>query len=190
MLPAAAIVLIGVWLVAQTAAGRLPARLLSWRAQASGLPTVSADGWTTPAEQGEATTGPNGLPSMPATRVERDALNGKQVARLVLSLGLDEKAATMAVAIAWRESRFIPTAHNDNPATRDDSYGLWQINRLAHPQYSPAELMTPVGNAKAMVALSSGGKNWGPWTVPGGSPTTGLDLNAAREHVAAAKVPR
>lgn len=185
MIPAAAIVLVGAWLVAQATAGRLPARLLSWRASAAGVPSVSSDGWTAP--EAPASTG---LPSMPSTSVPGSPLTGKQVARLALSVGLSDAAAVMAVAIAWRESRFNPGAHNDNPATRDDSYGLWQINRLAHPQYSPAELTTALGNARAMVTLSSGGTNWGPWTVPGGSPTTGLDLAMARAAVAEARGDR
>jgi hypothetical protein len=33
-------------------------------------------------------------------------------------------------SVAWRESRCVPTAYNGNRSTRDDSYGLFQINAL------------------------------------------------------------
>jgi Lysozyme like domain len=40
----------------------------------------------------------------------------------------DREEAVIATAIAMAESGGDPRAHNDNPNTRDDSYGLWQIN--------------------------------------------------------------
>lgn len=180
-MPAAiAVALIGGWLLVQTVAGRLPARLLSFRAPADGVPTVSLEGWSSPdLPSMKSTPAPTG--DVPAT----GTLGGQQVARIALSLGLSDEAAAIATAIAWRESRFNPAAHN--PVPPDDSYGLWQINRLAHPQYTPAELRTPLGNARAMVALSSGGTNWQPWTVPGQSWSTGLDLELGRKYVRAAK---
>lgn len=75
MIPAAAVALIGVWLVVQTVAGRLPARVLSLRAgnlgnvedQAAGVtkilgePTPSGDrspgGWVWPTAAGNLTQG-------------------------------------------------------------------------------------------------------------------------------------
>lgn len=45
---------------------------------------------------------------------------------LLAEHGLPEWMGT----VAWRESRCRPTAHNDNPRTRDDSWGLFQINAL------------------------------------------------------------
>jgi Lysozyme like domain len=47
----------------------------------------------------------------------------------------------------------------------ENSYGLWQINRNAHPTYSAADLYTPLGNARAAVAISSDGNSFGPWTT-------------------------
>lgn len=181
-MPAAiAVALLGSWLLVQTVAGRLPARLLSYRAPADGVPTVTLEGWTAPSSP----SSPAG-PSMPSTPADAaGSLRAEQVARIALNVGLDERAAAIAVAIAWRESRFNPNAHN--PVPPDDSYGLWQINRLAHPQYGPAELRTPEGNARAMYRLSSGGQNWQPWTVPGQHWSTGLDLEMGRRAVAVAK---
>jgi hypothetical protein len=37
--------------------------------------------------------------------------------------------------IMWRESRCTPTAYNGNRRTRDDSYGLIQINMRAHKSW-------------------------------------------------------
>lgn len=179
MLPAVAVAVVGVWLLVQATGGRLPARLLSYRASAEGVPTVSDAGWTSPGSSPAAD-----LPSMTSSPAG-GTLSGPQVARMVLNAGFTDEAAAIAVAIAYRESRFNPAAHN--PVPPDDSYGLWQINRLAHPQYSPAELSTPTGNLRAMIALSSNGTNWQPWTVPGASYLTNLDLPAARAFVAQAK---
>jgi hypothetical protein len=170
----------GVWIVAQATAGRLPARLLSWRSQltedlanqqpagggfGSGLGGVAGDMFT-PATPGGA------------------VLSACQVAQAALSVGLPASAAVTAVAIAKRESGYNTQAHN--PVPPDDSYGLWQINRLAHPQYTPAELKTAAGNARAMYAISSGGTNWRPWTTWTGSHVTGLDLQEAKAAVAQA----
>lgn len=44
------------------------------------------------------------------------------------------------------------------------SVGLWQINLLASPQYTAAQMMDPATNARAAYALSNGGTNLvGPW---------------------------
>lgn len=45
------------------------------------------------------------------------------------------------------------------------SFGLWQINTLAHPQYDETQLLDPAYNARAALAVSSGGKNWRPWST-------------------------
>ena len=42
----------------------------------------------------------------------------------------DREEAVIATAIALAESNGNPRAHNDTPATGDDSYGLWQINMI------------------------------------------------------------
>src|SRR5512143_3705085 len=94
-------------------------------------------------------------------------LSAEQVAQVALNVGLNEQQAVIATAIAMRESAGILEAHN--PVFPDDSYGLWQINRLAHPQYSPEQLVTADGNAQAMYAISSHGTNWQPWQI-GGNP--------------------
>jgi Lysozyme like domain len=86
-------------------------------------------------------------------------------------------AADTAAAIAQAESggclyaKAGPT--DDRPAkvctyretTSENSYGLWQINRYAHPTYSASDLYDAQGNAEAARAISSNGTDWTPWTT-------------------------
>lgn len=103
-------------------------------------------------------------------------MNMAEVAAVAYRAGIrDVTDLGRAVAIAYAESGGNPRAHNNRPP--DDSYGLWQINMLGNlgparrKQFgisSNAELFDPATNAKAMVAISGGGKNWRPWTTYGG----------------------
>src|ERR1019366_10543421 len=45
------------------------------------------------------------------------------------------------------------------------SFGLWQINTLAHPNYDEASLLDPTYNAQAAYQISSAGTNWSPWST-------------------------
>ena len=84
--------------------------------------------------------------------------------------GLVEKyfpaeSVNTALRVMEKESGGNPISHNDNPATGDDSYGLFQINlygRLAESRPSPEELLDPEKNIQfaAQVFQSSG---WHPW---------------------------
>lgn len=80
-------------------------------------------------------------------------------------MGLSHSAAIVATAIAKGESGWNTDAHNGTG--RDDSYGLWQINRKAHGDRfgNGAQLKDIMANARAMASLSAGGTNWKPWTV-------------------------
>lgn len=87
----------------------------------------------------------------------------------------------LACRIAWCESRWNPLAHNLNPATGDDSVGLFQINlhggllvsrialmqRLGYAVTSRAEaieaLTDPVINAAIAYEISGGGYSWAAW---------------------------
>jgi hypothetical protein len=75
------------------------------------------------------------------------------------------------VAIALGESGGNTRAHNDNPATGDNSYGLWQINmrgqlgpdrRREFGLSSNDQLFDPATNARAMVKIlrSQGVRAW------------------------------
>lgn len=63
-------------------------------------------------------------------------------------------------SFALAESSGDPSAHNP---TGEDSYGLWQINRNAHPQYSVAQLTNPLTNAQLALQVynSEGTRAWG-----------------------------
>lgn len=174
MAPAALLALLGTWLLLQATAGRLPGRLLSYRQIRPGEvppagPTVQPNAYTPGAAP---TVTPAGMPTSGRLSID-------DIARLALSVGLTRDQAAMATAIAMRESGGNLAAHN--PVPPDDSYGLWQINRLAHPGYSPAELVTAEGNARAMLAISLHGTNWRPWSTYRGMPAG--TLAAARQAV-------
>lgn len=81
-------------------------------------------------------------------------------------------SAATAAAVALAESGGDPTVLNDNAATGDYSVGLWQINYFGPlraertRQFGPPEgLVDPLANARAAVAVSGGGTNFGPWTT-------------------------
>ena len=69
----------------------------------------------------------------------------------------------LAAAIAMAESSGDPLARN--VTAREASYGLWQINVRAHPEYDPLALADPLTNAQAAYAISARGTNWTPWSV-------------------------
>jgi hypothetical protein len=99
-------------------------------------------------------------------------LTAEQIANVALSAGVPRDQVATAVAIALAESGGNTHAHNKLPP--DNSYGLWQINMLGElgsarrKKFGLAnneELFTPSVNARAMMAISGGGKNWTPWTT-------------------------
>ena len=71
----------------------------------------------------------------------------------------------IAGAVARGESGLNYSAVGGPNYNGSYDYGLWQINNKAHPQYSKSCLLSPSCNAKAMMGVSSGGKNWKPWVV-------------------------
>jgi hypothetical protein len=168
--------LFGVWLVLQATAGRLGSRVLSWRVANAVELAARVTAPTTPAAAGSAIA-PTDVPDTGTLTVD-------QVARLVVSVGLVGEAAVTATAIAMRESAGNTAAHN--PVYPDDSYGLWQINRLAWPEYTPAVLSTARGNALAMLAISNHGTRWQPWQI-GGNPLARTNVAAARAAVGRVK---
>jgi hypothetical protein len=102
------------------------------------------------------------------------ALNQSEIYTLARGVGLTDSRAKVAAAVAMAESGGNPNAHNDNAATGDDSYGLWQINMLGAmgPERrrklglsANSELYNPQTNAKAMAMISQTGGNFSPWSV-------------------------
>lgn len=99
-------------------------------------------------------------------------LSAAEIAQVAYDAGFRGDGLRTAVAVALAESAGDPKAHNDTYP--DNSYGLWQINMLGamgperREQFgleSNRELFQPDENAKAALAISSGGKNWSPWTT-------------------------
>lgn len=77
------------------------------------------------------------------------------------------------VAIAARESGYNPRAMNIGP--RDRSFGLWQINQLAHKGRfgTDQQLKDPYRNARAAKALFDRA-GFSPWMGAGGTPMSGV----------------
>lgn len=91
-------------------------------------------------------------------------LTPTQIRALAASVLPGASAGTLdiAVAIAMAESR----GRTDAISPTND-YGIWQINAPSWPQFSKAQLLDPVGNARAMAHISKGGTNWNPWVTFG-----------------------
>lgn len=94
-----------------------------------------------------------------------------QLYQLAVSVGLASQNALIASAIAMAESSGDSNAINPGSSTDTEySVGLWQINLLAHPQYTVAQMQDATQNAKAMSVISNGGTSWGAW----GTYTSGI----------------
>jgi hypothetical protein len=102
------------------------------------------------------------------------------MADLVVGSGLRGEAAAIAIAIAYRESRF--NSGSANTSGLDLSYGLFQFNM--HPGAygnslgTKEQLMTPAYAMQKFVEQSKGGTYFKPWYItPDGQPTyPGYDL--------------
>ncbi len=86
-------------------------------------------------------------------------LSADQLRALTAEVGLAGEAQRIAVAIALAESGRNTDAVGDG----GKSIGLWQIHTGFNPQFDRGMLRIPEYNARAMMALSGGGRNWQPW---------------------------
>lgn len=99
-----------------------------------------------------------------------------QLRALAVSTGFPDPDTAAAIAMA--ESHIagsVPDQANPsatNIVTRpaagnlpERSFGLWQINTLAHPQYNETQLLDPTYNAQAAFAVSQSGTTWKPWST-------------------------
>lgn len=101
------------------------------------------------------------------------ALTPAQVAAYAKQAGFFGESAVIAVAVAMGESGLNPSARGDTAlanATWGPSIGLWQIRSLNAEKgkgtsRDATRLTDPAFNARAAFEISSGGKNWRPWTV-------------------------
>jgi hypothetical protein len=85
-----------------------------------------------------------------------------QLQQLWVQAGGNPKFSLIASAIAEAESGGDAGATNNDSNGSTDK-GLWQINTV-HGSQSTYD---PLANAKAAVAISSNGTNWGPWATYG-----------------------
>jgi hypothetical protein len=98
-------------------------------------------------------------------------LTPAQVYDLLKMVGFKGHELKVAWAVAMKESNGRPLAHNYNPNTGDNSYGMFQVNLYGAlkgriKQYglkSANDLKDPVINAQIAYRMSSKGKNWSPW---------------------------
>lgn len=100
-----------------------------------------------------------------------------ELEQLWIAAGGNPSEADIAAAIAQAESGGCQYAKagltDDRPVnactyrqtTTENSYGLWQINRDAHPQFTASSLYTAGGNAAAAVEVAQAGLDFTPWTT-------------------------
>jgi hypothetical protein len=77
-----------------------------------------------------------------------------------------------AAAVAMAESGGDPWAQGDphgpsapSPNGTSTSFGLWQVNHPAHPEFDPQRLLETDYNARAAFVISNGGTRWTPWST-------------------------
>lgn len=99
-------------------------------------------------------------------------LSGKKIKQILTLAGFSGEGLVKAWGTVMKESSGRPMAHNDNPKTGDDSYGLFQINMIGslgvnrmekYGLESYEDLFDPLTNAKIGYLVSGGGTNWEPW---------------------------
>ena len=98
-------------------------------------------------------------------------LTPHQLYELLQYVGFKGHALKVAWAVAMKETHGNPMAHNYNPRTGDNSYGVFQINLYGalkgrvkeYGLKSANDLHNPVTNAQIAYKMSSGGTNWSPW---------------------------
>jgi hypothetical protein len=110
-------------------------------------------------------------------------MDNAQLQQLWTSAGGDAPSADTMAAIALAESHGNPADVNSNASEgHTGSWGLWQINGDAHPQYDHASLLNPAYNASAAVAVkaSQGLTAWSTYTHDtNGNPVTPGSASAA-----------
>ena len=97
-----------------------------------------------------------------------------EIIEVLEDAGFSGYGLKMAQVIVQLESTNRQYAHNDNPTTGDNSYGLFQINmyrgleesrQKAYGLDSNEELFDPLTNAKIAYKISKGGTSWSAWTT-------------------------
>lgn len=96
-------------------------------------------------------------------------LSIEQIGTFAQNAGFTGDDLVTAVAVALAESGGDPNSLGDtNVGSGTGSFGLWQINADAHPEYGPnfSQLYDPQTNANAAYAVySAAGDSFSPWTT-------------------------
>ena len=92
-------------------------------------------------------------------------VTAREIYRSAREAGFSPDQATTMTAIALAESGGETDAHND---VGEDSIGLFQINRDAHPWTLDWDLTDPLVNARAAFRVSQQGATIAPWTTTHG----------------------
>lgn len=91
-----------------------------------------------------------------------------EIGTVAQNAGFTGNDLVTAVAIALAESGGNPNALGDtNIGSGTGSFGLWQINADAHPEYGPdfTQLYDPQTNADAAYAVYQAAGGFTPWTT-------------------------
>lgn len=106
--------------------------------------------------------------------IQDKQIETKDLKKVLRKAGFEGYALRMAQAIIQLESTRKIYAHNDNPVTGDNSYGLFQINMFRGLEAQRLEeydlenneaLFNPLTNARVAFKISGGGQNWSAWTT-------------------------
>jgi hypothetical protein len=95
-------------------------------------------------------------------------LGKSDLVMLAENAGFQGDDANTAAAIALAESGGNPRAYNPEKQAGNPpgfgSYGLWQINLRAHPQYTASNLYDPSFNATAAFEVYTA-QGWNAWST-------------------------
>lgn len=132
-------------------------------------PTATTPATTTPATTTPSTTTTSppttSTTTPPTTVVSNTSATPEEVQQIIRDVWPDE-LEERALEIAFRESRYVPTAKNFC------CYGIFQIYWTVHDAWlvdigitSDQQLFDPATNARAAYALYQRAGGWGPWAL-------------------------
>jgi murein DD-endopeptidase MepM/ murein hydrolase activator NlpD len=103
-----------------------------------------------------------------------DPMPDAKLVEILKAAGFTGEALSIAYGVAKAESGGVANRHSHPSLTKDDSFGLFQINMLGdlgparrktHGLSSNEDLYDPATNARVAYAISKGGTNWKPWSA-------------------------
>jgi hypothetical protein len=97
-----------------------------------------------------------------------------KIVKWMYTAGFRGQSLRIGYAIIMRES-----GGNPKNITYND-WGLWQINRPTHPQYSGSALLDPIRSSRIAYKMTKGGKYWIPWGI--GMTRSGKPYMDARDY--------